>query len=505
MEQLRAVVTAGGTSEQIDDVRVITNLSSGRFGHALAAELAHNNIDTTELCPKSTMERFGCEEEVRYEHFNTADSLHDLLVERTEKPDIILHAAAVSDYKPVRSLGKIPSDEESLTITLERTPKIIGELRGRYGSETFIAGFKLLSGVSEVELVKAAMSQLRRNRLNMVIANDLQNLTDGQHPVLAVTAEGGVIPFEGERTEVARELAKFILKRVNVEWFKSVHTPEMSSTVPAENFGEVLSLVRNMHLLTDESGNVSVNGGNGKLLVSPRQVDKSALTEHDAIPVTVDANTGIVSYSSDRKPSIDTGVSSLLYREYPDLQAIIHFHKGWGRMSAVTKFPFPCGAKEEAEEMIKSIQKSDSEDVAVELVHHGFLLGLRAGDKERLQKEWEEITADFVEHLDEVVGQDVPIDRNAMRPIFDGLSVAGIIYDQPDDAAVFLSEHARGTGIGRRVIEQLIARKYTIRTVDDCRVRDFYKKHRFSETYDHESKSYFLTAPVQSPKREFEP
>lgn len=503
MERLQAIVTAGGTSEPIDDVRVITNLSTGRFGHALAAELASNDINTVELCPVSTTQRLGSEEGVRYEHFDTTDSLRHLLVDRTDKPDIILHAAAVSDYKPVRSTGKISSEQESLTIKLERTPKIISELRERYGSEVFIAGFKLLSGVSEAELVGAAITQLKRNRLNMVVANDLQNLKDGQHPLFAVTAEGGVIPFSGERSKVARELASFVLRRVNVQWFRSVNSQEVIPDMSNAAFGDVLSLVRDMHLLTDDSGNISVNVGEGKLLVSPRQVDKSALIEQDAVPVTVDTDNRIVTYLGDRKPSIDTGVSSLLYREHPDIEAIIHFHNGWGRMNVKTGFPFPCGVKEEADEMISSLQQSDSRDVAVELVHHGFLLGLKTGDRERLSTEWKETKSIFVKHLDEV-GRRSDIDEDLLRPIFDGISVAGIIYDRSDGAVVFLREDTRGTGLGKQIVDQLVKRQYAIRTVDDCNVRDFYKKHGFHEIYDIESESYILNPPARQLQREFE-
>lgn len=502
MERLQAVVTAGGTSEPIDDVRVITNLSTGRLGHALAAEFARNDIDTVELCPKSTVQRLGAEQGVDYEHFSTTDSLRHLLVERRTKPDIILHAAAVSDYKPVRSPGKISSNQDSLTIQLERTPKIISELRNRYGSEVFIAGFKLLSGVSEGELVRAALAQLKQNRLNMVVANDLQNLRNGQHPLLAVTAEGGVIPFEGDRATVAHELAQFVLRRVAVKWFRSVSSQEIAPDMPKNIFGNVLSLAHDMRLLTDESGNISVNAGNGALLVSPRQVDKSLLTEQDAVPVTVDMDSRTVSYLGNRKPSIDTGVSSLLYREYPDVEAIMHFHNGWGRMNATTGFPFPCGVKEEADEMISSLHESDSPDVAIELVHHGFLLGLKPGDLERLRTEWREMSAAFTKHLDEV-GRRSDFDEDLLRPIFDGLSVAGIIYDMTDGAAVFLGEDARGTGLGRRVVEQLIARQYTIKTIDDCNVRDFYKKYGFHEIYDAESKSYLLTPPARQLQREF--
>ena len=502
MERLRAIVTAGGTAEPIDDVRAITNFSTGRFGHALAAELAGNNTDTVELCPSSTVQRLGREDGVRYEHFDTTDSLRHLLVERTESPDIILHAAAVSDYRPVRSSGKLSSEQESLTIQLERTPKIISELRERYGSEAFIAGFKLLSGVSEAQLVSAAMAQLKLNRLNMVLANDLQHLKDGQHPLLAVTAEGGVIPFEGERAEVARELARFILRRVNVQWFRSVGSGEAAPDEPNAAFADVLSLTHDMHLLTDESGNISVNEGEGRLLVSPRQVDKSALSEYDVVPAAVNTDDGIVTYAGDRKPSIDTGVSALLYHDYPDVEAIIHFHTGWGRMNAKTSFPFPCGVKEEADEMISSLRASGSQAVALELVHHGFLLGLKAGDRERLSAEWSEVKQAFNEHLDEV-GRRGSIDESLLRPIFDGLSVAGIIYDRPDGAAVFIRKEARGSMLGKRIVEQLIKRQYTIQTADDCNVRDYYKKYGFREQYGASKDLYVLTPPARQLQREF--
>lgn len=111
--------------------------------------------------------------------------------------------------------------------------------------------------------------------------------------------------------------------------------------------------------------------------------------------------------------------------------------------------------------------------------------------------------AAFIEHLDEV-GRRSGIDEDLLRPIFDGLSVAGIIYDRSDGAAVFLREDTRGTGLGKQIIEQLIKRQYAVQTVDDCNVRDFYKKQGFQEMFDVESESYILTPPARRLQREFE-
>lgn len=503
MERFNAIVTAGGTAEPIDDVRVLSNISTGRFGHELAVQLTEQGAMVTELCPELTTQKLGNNEKVRYEHFTTADSLKDALLDRSEKPDIILHAAAVADYKPVRTVGKISSDLDEMTIQLKRNPKIIAELRSNYGSEAFLAGFKLLSNVPEADLIAAATKQLKSNRLNMVVANDLQNLKDGGHPVIAVTPEGGAIPFTGARAAVARELVSFILKRADVKWFKSVLDDiEPANKAEKQCFHKAVAFAHYVNLLTDESGNVSSRAENGRILVSPRQTDKSQLKAQDAIVAHIDLATMKVTYAGERKPSIDTGMIGMLYNTYPELESIIHFHNGWGRMNAQTRFPYPCGVQEEADEIIAVHPETAQGGLAVDLIHHGFILGLKKGDTERLAKEWWNVMTPFLKHLDEVGTSDL-LERKKFRPIFNGSSIAGIIYDDPDGAAVFLHENSRGSGLGSVVVEQLKQRHYTIQTVEDCGVRDYYKSKGFSETYDHQAGIFSLAAPHIPLERKF--
>jgi phosphopantothenate-cysteine ligase len=134
--------------------------------------------------------------------------------------DLIIHSAAVADYKPefsfrledmadeiaryvhynrtapveaisneilhimmdpqckVNDDTKISSLEPNLTVKLGLTPKIIKSLRSWF-PESFICGFKLLEGVSEKELVDAAMKQIRSCNTDIVFANDLANLRKG--------------------------------------------------------------------------------------------------------------------------------------------------------------------------------------------------------------------------------------------------------------------------------------------------------------------------------------
>lgn len=508
----KVVVTCGGTSEAVDDVRVLSNVSTGRFGHALAAELAkYTAYEVTELCPKSTLERLGHRRRVVYKHYRTTDELRSLLLDGNP-PAIVLQAAAVADYRPTPVAGKIPSDSDEMTITLEKVPKILSELRPAYGSKTFLVGFKLLSNVSEEELIAAASAQLKANRLNMVIANDLHNLKDNRHPVVVITAEGGAIPFDGTRDEVAAELAAFIHKRERVNWFQSGKSLHVTQTPDlAKRFDATLEGVKAMNLLTDASGNISVRSSDypASLMVSPRGVDKSKLQTIDALAVSAILNERKIYFSGDGKPSIDTGMEALLYDRYSNLDAIIHFHRGWGKMDATTAFPYPCGVEEEAVEVIRSLDElgigSAARAFGAELVHHGFILGLTMSELERILGEWRVTRDEFQAHLDELAtnpaNPTAALDDSLYRPIWNGAEIKGIIYDDPEAAIVYLRTNARGSGVGRKVIDQLIQRRYTIQTVDDCRVRDFYKKFGFIETVDGD---YFrLKAPHLPLERKF--
>lgn len=464
-----------------------------------------------EFCPPSTVERLGEQKWVNYKHFRSTDDLQKLLMGLDPSP-IVIHAAAVSDYKPIRQHGKISSNQEHLTIELERTPKIISGLRDHYGPKAFLVGFKLLSGVSTEELIAAGIKQLQDNRLNMVIANDLTNLKDGNHPVLVLTAEGGVLPYEGSREEVVRDLANLIHTRENVHWFRSVHNPGIKPSLIGEaKFNTILDFVKATHLLTDNSGNISVRG-DGDLQVSPRGIDKSTLSPDHAVPVVPSIETGILNYGNARteeakrpgrelKPSIDTGMEAMLYEAFREVDAIIHFHKGWGVMEYKTSYPFPCGVGEEAEEVIDSIPSNRASGLSVELMHHGFLLGITMKEFYELESQWQQALEEFDTHLQEVSKEGSPeLDKSFNQPIWDKAKIVGVVHANPQGAVVYITEANRG-GKAKAIVQQLIDRQYTIQTVDDCHVRDFYKRYGFSET---ESNGvYGLTPPKNVLRREF--
>lgn len=208
------IITAGGTQEQIDDVRYVGNFSSGRLGHALAERYSMDGHRVTLLAPRSVKERHGQIDDVTYEHFTSASDLQRLIL-GYKSANLVLHSAAVSDYTPVRQTGKIPSSKDELLITLQRTPKILPLLRKNFGNETTIVGFKLLSSVATKELIEVATDQITTNRTDYSIANRLEDLnpSTGNRTVHLVNPLGDSIEVDGSTSEVADRLYKEITWR----------------------------------------------------------------------------------------------------------------------------------------------------------------------------------------------------------------------------------------------------------------------------------------------------
>jgi len=210
---MRAIVTAGGTSEPIDDVRVVTNLSTGRFGASLATALADRGVDVVLIASKALCQRpHELDPRVRVVPFGSTVELQAALWAETETaPDLLFMAAAVSDYAPDAFDGKIRSTQDTLSITMGKTPKILPTLRRRCGDATRICGFKLLSGVPSEELLEVARQQITKAQTDLCLANDMAELGGGRHPAWIVTANASQ-RVDGTKAETAAALATFALQ-----------------------------------------------------------------------------------------------------------------------------------------------------------------------------------------------------------------------------------------------------------------------------------------------------
>lgn len=212
---LRALVTAGGTREPIDDVRVVTNLSRGAFGASIAKALADRGVEVTLLGSKELLrspERL--DPRLTLAPFDAFADLSTSLSRLAPGMDLVFMAAAVADYSPVREgAGKLSSSSDELVVRMTKNPKILSTLRDLCGIGATLVGFKLLSNVSPAELAEVARRQVVSARLDLTVANDLQQLGDARHPIVLVDAEGPVASFDAPRDEVAERLVDAVLRR----------------------------------------------------------------------------------------------------------------------------------------------------------------------------------------------------------------------------------------------------------------------------------------------------
>lgn len=202
------VITAGGTQEQIDDVRYIGNFATGELGVSMAEAFAKRGASVLLLAPDTVIERFGVPKGVVHRLFTSAESL-EAQFRMVLGTKLILHSAAVSDYTPERTKGKISSDKDELVLRLKRTPKILPQLRAYFGEDTTICGFKLLSNVPESELIDVATDQIQKAKTNYCIANDLKN--HGNNRLIhIVSSDGSYKTHTGAVSEVAVQIVSFL-------------------------------------------------------------------------------------------------------------------------------------------------------------------------------------------------------------------------------------------------------------------------------------------------------
>jgi phosphopantothenoylcysteine decarboxylase/phosphopantothenate--cysteine ligase len=163
------VVSAGGTREPIDPVRVITNNSSGKMGYALA-EAARDRGANAVLITAPT----GLPDPplVKVVQIQTARQMCDAVLGHLERADALIMAAAVADYRPVATAEqKIKKSQQELTIELTRTNDILEAATGNFVKVGF-------SAESE-NLIANATEKVRRKALDLIVANDITDPDSG--------------------------------------------------------------------------------------------------------------------------------------------------------------------------------------------------------------------------------------------------------------------------------------------------------------------------------------
>jgi len=210
LEGLKILVTAGPTVEPIDPVRYITNRSSGKMGYAIARAAKRRGAHVilvsgpTALAPPCGVTFFG---------LKTAEEMKKTVLENRAHCDVIIKAAAVSDYRPKEfAQQKIKKGPDCLTLELEKNPDILA-LLGSTKKEfpCILVGF----AAETEELLANARQKMREKKLDMIVANDVSRSDAGfeidTNIVKILHADGRVEEPPLMRKE---EVAHLVLDRV---------------------------------------------------------------------------------------------------------------------------------------------------------------------------------------------------------------------------------------------------------------------------------------------------
>lgn len=224
---MKILVTSGGTSEAIDSVRSITNHSTGHLGKNITETLLAAGHEVCLITTHRALKPDSHPHLTIREIKNTHDLLFEMK-ERVQHYQVLIHSMAVSDYTPIymtsleevqtssdleeflrkeNKEAKISSNDEVQVLFLKKTPKIISLVK-EWNPAIHLIGFKLLVNVSENHLVEVAQVSLKKNKADLIIANDLRHISEKQHLAYFV---------EQDHLQTARtkeEIATLLLEKI---------------------------------------------------------------------------------------------------------------------------------------------------------------------------------------------------------------------------------------------------------------------------------------------------
>jgi phosphopantothenate-cysteine ligase len=264
---MNILITAGGNTEKIDDVRSIRNTGTGRLGALVAEKLIASdaNAHIFYVCDRHAVTPRGSKVSITRADDVTSlgEVVHRICSENSI--DAMVHSMAVSDYrvknvttiadvadavkryclngvngiyengeisgksdgsqnslekeiansKDVREGGKISSNLDDVLVVLERAPKIISLYR-ELAPNAIIVGFKLLADVEEDELVRVGYGLLKKNDCDYVLANDMKYLSRGGHIGHMIARDGSYSTYDG-KDAIAGAIADAITRRKVIE------------------------------------------------------------------------------------------------------------------------------------------------------------------------------------------------------------------------------------------------------------------------------------------------
>ncbi len=205
IKNIRVAIIGGKTEEDIDDVRVITNRSSGKTSIELARVAFYLGFDVTLYLAKAEV---NVPEYIKTINFRTVEDLVNM-VDDFINYDIIIVPAALSDFRTKKIEGKIQSSSE-IKLNLEPLPKFLRILREKYSG--ILIGFKAEVGYENV--IREAREMIAKYKLLFVVGNDIHDVERDKTKILIID-ENNIEEISGEKFHVALQIfRKYIMNRI---------------------------------------------------------------------------------------------------------------------------------------------------------------------------------------------------------------------------------------------------------------------------------------------------
>ena len=214
----RVLVTAGSTVEYIDPIRVMTNLSSGKMGLAIAREAQRMGASVTLLYGHGTYEAIIG----KVIRVSTSEEMYKVLDSElsSKKHDIAIMAAAIADFKPARkSNKKIDTKAGRVELSLIGTRKIIDEVKKK-NKDIFLVAFKADYDVPDSVLIEKAYKKMQESDADIIVANDIgrkgSEAGSDKNEVFIIDKDKKILhlPLEN-KAQVANKLLEIVAEAVD--------------------------------------------------------------------------------------------------------------------------------------------------------------------------------------------------------------------------------------------------------------------------------------------------
>ncbi|MDT3994337.1 bifunctional phosphopantothenoylcysteine decarboxylase/phosphopantothenate--cysteine ligase CoaBC [Mammaliicoccus sp. H-M34] len=206
------LVTAGPTVEKVDAVRYFTNRSSGKMGYALAEAARNLGANVILVSGETSLSQPSG---VEFIQISSAEEMFQAVKERMDDMDMIIKAAAVADYTPVKTVNnKMKKQDGNLELTFKRTTDILKYL-GEHKDKQYLVGF-----AAETDNVESyAMGKLKKKNADVIVANHVANQEIGfrssDNEVEMFFANGDRVPLAKESKQ---KIAFKILNEITSRW-----------------------------------------------------------------------------------------------------------------------------------------------------------------------------------------------------------------------------------------------------------------------------------------------